>query len=61
MAEKLLTSDELAEMLQVPVRTLDQWAYLKIGPPFAKVGRYRRYIPSGVKKWLDQQMSGGTA
>lgn len=49
------TSQEVAEFLGIPVRTLDQWAYTGTGPRFSKVGRYRRYRWSDVENWLDRQ------
>lgn len=52
---KLGTSPEVAEYLGVPPRTLDQWAYLGIGPRWSKVGRYRRYRWEDVESWLDRQ------
>ena len=36
MLERLLTSDEVAELLQIPRRTLDQYAYLGTGPTFLR-------------------------
>lgn len=52
---RLLTSTEVADALRVPVRTLDQWAYLRRGPAFIRVGRYRRYRLSDVETWLNSQ------
>lgn len=51
----LATSQDLAEHLGVPLRTLDQWAYKSVGPRFSKVGRHRRYRWADVEQWLDQQ------
>jgi excisionase family DNA binding protein len=53
----LATSEQVAEHLGVPVRTLETWAYRKAGPKYLKVGRHRRYRWSDVEKWLDQQAS----
>lgn len=55
MAEesKLLKSCEVADLLQVPARTLDEWAYRKTGPAYLRVGRYRRYRAADVARWLD--------
>jgi hypothetical protein len=39
----------------VPVGTLDQWASRGGGPPFHKVGKFRRYHPSDVRTWLAGQ------
>ena len=57
--DALLDSDTLAEKLGVPSRTLDQWAYAHKGPPYVRVGRYRRYRPVDVERWLDAQGRGG--
>lgn len=49
---KLLTPHEVAELLGVPRRTLDQWAYLGRGPAFVRIGRYRRYTPEAVAEFV---------
>lgn len=51
----LATSQQLAEYLGVPVRTLDQWAYKGTGPTYRRVGKHRRYRWADVEKWLDDQ------
>lgn len=51
----LIGSDELAEWLDVPPGTLDQWASRGGGPPFHKVGKFRRYHPADVRAWLAEQ------
>ena len=51
----LLDSETLAEYLRVPVGTLDQWASRGGGPPYHKVGKFRRYHPSDVRAWLAGQ------
>lgn len=51
----LATSEQLAEHLGVPVRTLDQWRYKGTGPVSVKVGRHRRYRWADVETWLDRQ------
>jgi excisionase family DNA binding protein len=56
--EALMSSQELAELFDVPPRTLDQWAYNRSGPPFIKVGRHRRYRPSDVAAWLEARTVG---
>ena len=57
---KLLTPDELAELLQL---TTDQVSKLRIkgnGPPFVKLGRQVRYVPAAVAKWLEAQQQTST-
>ncbi len=51
--QKLLTVEELAALLQVPVATIYRWRLHREGPPAVRVGRYLRYPPSGVEAWLD--------
>jgi excisionase family DNA binding protein len=51
----LADSAPVAEYLGVPVRTLDQWAYRKVGPPFMKIGRHRRYEWNAVQAWAESQ------
>jgi hypothetical protein len=53
--QPLASSAEVAEFLQKPIKTLDQWAYQGLGPRFSKVGRTRRYRWADVERWLDAQ------
>jgi len=57
----LLSSEALAEYLDVPPGTLDQWASRGGGPPHFKVGKFRRYHPADVRAWLagQRRMVGG--
>lgn len=56
--QPLATPEQIAEYLQKPVRTLEQWRYRGIGPRWTKVGgRDVRYRWSDVEKWLDEQAS----
>jgi excisionase family DNA binding protein len=52
MTKQLLTPPQVAELLGVPERTLDQWAWLRTGPAFVKIGRYRRYRPDDIEAFL---------
>ncbi|TFC01087.1 DNA-binding protein [Cryobacterium adonitolivorans] len=38
-----LTQQELAEMLRLPERTLEDWRLTHTGPPYLKLGRHVRY------------------
>lgn len=51
----LAGSAEVAEYLDVPLGTLDQWASRGGGPRFSKVGKHRRYRWTDVEKWLDEK------
>jgi excisionase family DNA binding protein len=55
-SDRLLTVDELAEYLGVPVATLFQWRYRGGGPQGFRVGRYVRYRWSEVEEWIERQL-----
>ncbi len=50
--EKLLTVEDLAEYLGVPVATLYAWRYRRQGPPGFRVGRHLRYRWTDVEEWI---------
>lgn len=50
--EKLLSPDELVELLGIPKRTIYNWRLRGEGPPAVRVGRHLRYRPSDVEAWL---------
>jgi predicted DNA-binding transcriptional regulator AlpA len=53
--DRLWTVHDVSAFLGVPVGTLYQWRYLRIGPPAYRVGRHLRYDPAAVRTWLDAQ------
>lgn len=54
--DRVLTRDEVADMLGVRRNSLDHLAMRNMGPPFFKVGRAVRYLKSQVDQWIaDQQ------
>lgn len=55
--DRLLTVQELAEYLGVPVATLYQWRYRREGPKGFRVGRHVRYRWSEIEAWVEQQMA----
>ena len=56
--ERLWTADDVSAFLGVPVTTLHQWRYLEQGPTTFRVGRYLRYHPARVKRWLVESCMG---
>lgn len=52
-ADRLLTVDELAFFLGVPVKTIYQWRYKGTGPIGVRVGRHVRYRQVDVDRWLN--------
>lgn len=55
--ERLLSADEVAEFLGIPVSTLYQWRHRGCGPEAYRVGRHLRYEPSKVRAWLDDHLA----
>ena len=53
---RLLTVRELADLLQVPVKTIYTWRYKGIGPPAVPLGRYLRFRAEDVAAWLDARV-----
>lgn len=54
--DRLLTVEELADYLGVPVATLYQWRYRREGPPGFRVGRHVRYRWGDVQVWVEHQL-----
>jgi excisionase family DNA binding protein len=54
--ERLLSADEVAEFLGIPVATLYQWRHKGCGPEAYRVGRHLRYDPLTVRAWLDEHL-----
>lgn len=55
---RLLSREEVAERLCVPVATLAAWAYRAEGPPYFKVGRFARYREDELETWLETRRAG---
>jgi predicted DNA-binding transcriptional regulator AlpA len=53
--ERLLTAEEVAEVLSVRVGTLHQWRWQGKGPRAIKSGRgFVRYRPADLQAWIKQ-------
>lgn len=53
---RLITVEELADYLGVPVATLYQWRYRREGPPGFRVGRHVRYRWTDIAEWIEHQL-----
>lgn len=58
---RLLTVPELAELLQVPTKTIYTWRYKGEGPAGVTVGRHLRFRAEDVAVWLDAQVGSSSA
>lgn len=54
--DRLLTVEELAEFLDLPVRTLYTWRYRGEGPVGFRVGKHVRYRWSDVDRWIQDRI-----
>lgn len=57
MLERLMSTSEVAEYLNVPIGTIYQWRSSGVGPTGMRVGRHVRYRRAEVDKWLEARKS----
>jgi excisionase family DNA binding protein len=57
--EPLISTRELARLLDVSRSTVYGWQTRRVGPPAYQVGRHTRYRPSEVMDWLDERRREG--
>lgn len=53
MVDRLLSTEEVAAYLGVPVATIYAWRVKGLGPRAARVGKFLRYRAADVERWLD--------
>lgn len=54
--DRLLTVEDLADYLNVPVATVYAWRYRRQGPPGFRVGRHLRFRQGDVEQWIAEQL-----
>jgi excisionase family DNA binding protein len=54
--DELLSPQDLASYLGVPVTTLYTWRHRSQGPPGLRVGRHLRYRRRDVEAWVERQL-----
>lgn len=54
IATDLLTQIQVAEILQIPTRTLEQMRYQKRGPAFVRIGHAVRYRRSDLNEYIEK-------
>ena len=57
--DELLTMQEVADVVRVPVATLRYWRHLGTGPRSFRVGRGVRYWRHDILDWLHHQSDDG--
>lgn len=51
-AKRFLSSQDLADMLDVPLSTVRKWRVKGTGPRGFMVGKHLRFDPADVQDWL---------
>ncbi len=54
--DRLLTVEDLAEYLGVPVATIYAWRYHRQGPRGFRVGRHLRYRWADIEEWISDRI-----
>ena len=55
-SHNVLSIQEVAKLLNVPVSTIYAWKRRGEGPPYYKIGRKLRYRKSDARKWLAEHL-----
>lgn len=51
-----MTTEEVSDMLRLPLNTLYAWHHRGKGPRAFRAGKYVRYRRADVLAWIDEQM-----
>ncbi len=54
--DPLLSAQQLADYLEVPLATFSAWRYRRQGPPGLRVGKHLRYRSRDVETWIDHRL-----
>jgi excisionase family DNA binding protein len=58
--KRLLTIEDVAEVLAVPIGTVNDWRHKGTGPKAIRVGKHVRYRQTDLEAWLDQKAEQGS-
>ena len=56
-SERLLSVEELADYLEVPVKTIYTWRHRNTGPKGFRVGKHLRFRWHDVQAWVAQRIA----
>ena len=52
--QQIMTGEQVAALLQVSPRTIEEWRQTKVGPPFRRMGKHVRYLRREVLAWFEE-------
>ena len=55
--DHLMTTQDLADYLEVPRATIYAWRHRRQGPPGFRVGRHLRFRFRDVEHWITERLS----
>ena len=55
--DRLLTVEDLADYLDVPIATVYAWRYRRQGPPGFRIGRHLRFRWSDIERWIEDRIT----
>lgn len=55
--DRLLTAQDLASYLDVPVKTIYTWRYHNTGPRGFRIGKHLRFRRSDVEAWVAERIA----
>jgi excisionase family DNA binding protein len=53
--DHLWSTEELAQFLGVPLKTIYAWRHRNLGPPAYRLGKHLRFRREDVEAWLQQK------
>ena len=51
---EILTPEQVADLLHVSPRTVEEWRRTRTGPPWRRMGRHVRYLRREVLVWFEE-------
>ena len=54
--DRLLTAEDLASFLDIPIKTLYSWRYRGEGPVGFRVGKHIRYRWTDIERWIGDRV-----
>lgn len=50
---EVMSGQQVADLFQLSIRTLEEWRQTHKGPPWRRVGKHVRYVRAEVEAWFE--------